>query len=279
MRGIKEYSIPETLDYTLKLLHMHQGKSLVVAGGSHLGLIKSSSNEIIVDIKKAGLSYIKEDDQNIIIGATTRAVEIRHSDLLKTFAGGIVSFAASNIGSVLTQNLVTIGGNVYSLLPWSNLPPALLVLDATVELASMEGKRTVSLSELLSANPRKYIENYEIISSISIPKKNKDLKTSYKVFNLTENDYDIVILAVSLDMDGKLCKKAKIALGAAISPCSLMCEAASLLENKELTDELIKAVAEKLVSGIKLLKDIRTTDEHRVDVIKTLVKRALEEHK
>jgi len=42
---------------------------------------------------------------------------------------------------------------------------------------------------------------------------------------------------------------------------------------------LIKEVSEKAVSGIKLTKDIRTTDEHRIDVIKTLVKRALEEHK
>ena len=279
MRGIKEYSIPESLDYTLKLLHMHQGKSLVVAGGSHLGLLKKTSNEFIVDIKKIGLNYIKEDEANIVIGATTRAVDIRHSDLLKSFAGGILSNAASNIGSVLTQNIVTIGGNVYSLFPWSNLPPALLVLDASVELVSLEGRRIVSLHELLSANPHKYMESYEIISSITLPKTSKDLKTSYKVFNLTENDYDIVIVAVSLEMDSNVCKKARISLGAAVTPSALLYEAAQLLENKELTSELIKEVSEKAVSGIKLTKDIRTTDEHRIDVIKTLVKRALEEHK
>lgn len=279
MRGIKEYSIPESLDYTLKLLHMHQGKSLVVAGGSHVGLLKKTNNEFIVDIKKVGLTYVKEENDNIVIGATTRAVEIRHNEILKAFAGGILSNAASNIGSVLTQNLVTIGGNIYSLFPWSNLPPALLVLNASVELVSLKEKRIVPLKELLSANPRKYMESYEIISSVLIPQSSKDLKTSYKVFNLTENDYDIVIVAISLDMDGKVCKKAMISLGAAVTPSCLLCEAAQLLENKELTSDLIQEVSEKAVSGIKLVKDIRTTDEHRIDVIKTLVKRALEEHK
>ena len=279
MRGIKEYSAPASLDYALKLLSMHQGQSLVVAGGTHLALQKKSKCPFILDIKNLGLNYIKQENNYIKIGATTRAVDIINNDLLKSFASGIIVNAASKIGSVLTQNLVTIGGNVYSMLPWSNLPPALLALGACIELTSLEGSRYVDIKELYNANTRKYIDHNEIITAVLLPISSQNYKTSYKVFSLTENDYDIVIVAVALDMNDIVCKKAKIALGAAISPATTLDEASSLLEGNELSSELIEKVASKAVENIKLVGDFRTTDEHRVDVIKTLVKRALEEHK
>lgn len=279
MRGIKEFSKPTSLEYALKVLHMHQGEAMIVAGGTHLALLNKTKQSFLVDINNLGLNYVKEEGDFIKIGATTRAVDILNNDLLKNFAGGVLPEAASNIGSVLTRNLVTIGGNVYTMFPWSNFPPALLVLDACVELTSLDNKKIVSLQELLRANTRKTIEHYEFISAIFIPKSSKTLKTSYKVFNLTKNDYDIVIVVVALEMDSKVCKKAKIALGAAVSPCDLLYDAAQLLEGKELTSDLIVKSAEKAVSGLKLISDFRTTDEHRLEVIKTLVKRALEDCK
>lgn len=279
MRGIKEFSVPTSLDYTYKLLHMHQGNSVVLAGGTHLGLQKKSKYNCIVDIKKAGLNYIKDNTDNIEIGATTRAVDIINSELLNSFAGGILPQAAKEIASPLTQNMVTIGGNVYTMFPWSNLPPALLVLDAEVIISSLDTEKKASITEIYEENPRRFIDSEEIITSIVIPKKSNALTTAYKVFNLTEKDHDLVIVAVGLEMDANMCKSAKVALGAAISPCALLENVNKHLEGKELTSEVIEKAAEISVEGIKLVNDFRTTDEHRIEVIKTLVKRALEDCK
>ncbi|MEW5820210.1 MAG: FAD binding domain-containing protein [Cyanobacteriota bacterium] len=277
MRGIKQFAKPTSLEYALKMLHMHQGDALILAGGTHLALQKQTKYSFLIDIKELGFNYIKEEGDNIKIGATTRPVDIINSDLLKEFAGGILVEAASKIGSVLTRNLVTVGGNVYSMFPWSNLPSALLVLDASVELRSIDESRIVKLQELLQGNPRKFVEKNELITSIIIPKSSKNLKTSYKVFSLTENDYDIAILAVGLSMESSICKGARIALGAAISPCDLLPEVEKILENQELSSGLIEKVANKAIENISLIKDFRTTDQHRIDVVKILIKRALEE--
>jgi CO/xanthine dehydrogenase FAD-binding subunit len=277
MRGIKEFAKPTSLQYALKMLHMHQGEALVLAGGTHLALQKQSSHNLLVDIKDLGFNYIKEEGDFIKIGATTRAVDILNSDLLKNFAGGILVEAASKIGSVLTRNLVTIGGNIYSMFPWSNFPAALLVLDASVEINSLDETKIVKLQELLVSNPRKYIDHSEIITNILIPKSSENLKTCYKVFSLTENDYDIAIVATALEMDSKTCKKARVAVGAAVSPCDLVPEPEKLLENNELTSDLIEKASNEAASNLKLIKDFRTTDEHRKEVVKTLIKRSLEE--
>lgn len=279
MRGIKEFLAPTSLDETIKLLDANQNNSIILAGGTHLALVKTSTNEVIIDIKQAGLSYIDEEGENIRIGATTRMTDIIKSEILSKYAGGLLNYAASKVGSVLTKNLVTIGGNIYSLFPWSNIPPALLVLDASVELISSTGVRKIPLKELIRTNPKKCVNKNELIASLILPISSNNLKTAYKTFALTENDYDIAIVAVALEMENNICKKAKIAVGAAIWPCDTICEAGKILQNKPLDSALIEEVAQKVASSIKLIEDFRTTDEHRISVVKTLVKRSLEECK
>lgn len=277
MRGIREFLMPTSLDYTLKLLDMNQGKAVVLAGGTHLALVKKSEADVVIDIKRAGLNYIKEDGNFIKIGATTRAADIIACDLLKGFAGNVLAFASSKIGSPLTQNLVTVGGNIHGMFPWSNLPPALLVLDAEVKIASLHEERIMKLGELLKANPRKEVKFNEMITEILIPKASKDFKTSYKTFSVTENDYDMAMVAVGMKLDGKVCKDVKLAVGAAVSPCSLVSEVSELLIGKEVTSDLIEQAAEKAVSNMKFVKDFRTTPEHLQEVVKVLIRRVLEE--
>jgi len=276
MRGIKEFLAPTNIEQVLEMLEKYQEKAVILAGGTHLALVKSSSAEIMIDIKKANLNYIKEDDNNIIIGACTRPVDIINNDMLKTFADGILVNAASKMGSKLTQNLITIGGNIASPFPWSSLPPALLVLEAKVSILSKQKNKIVPLQDLLKANPKNFINKNELITSIIIPKSSKNLKTSYITLSLTENDYDLVIVAVALLLESGICKKAKIALGSAISPCNTIDHIEPLLIEKKLSKEIINNVAKESITGLNLISDFRTTDEHRFEVIKTLVKRALE---
>lgn len=276
MRGIKEFLTPKSIEQILDILDKYQDNSVILSGGTHLALVKSSSAEIMIDIKQANLNYIKEDNDNILIGACTRPVDIINNSMLKSFAGGILVAASLKIGSQLTQNLVTIGGNIAIPHLWSNLPPALLVLEAKVTILSKQSSRIVTLQELLTANPKKFLNKNELITSIIIPKSSAGLKTSYNTFSLTENDYDIAIVAVSLLMESGICKKVKIALGSAINPCSTISNAEELLTGKKLSEDIINEAANKSISGLNLVKDFRTTDEHRLEVIKTLVKRSLE---
>jgi aerobic carbon-monoxide dehydrogenase medium subunit len=279
MRGIKEFLSPSSLDYALKLLDTYQGEAVILGGGTHLALMKKSSYSIIIDIKKAGLNYITEEAAYIRIGATTRAVDIFNSKILQGFAGGILIEAARKIGSPLTQNLVTIGGNVYGMFPWSNLPPALLVLDAEVIVVSHSGSRQIKLSQLLQENPRKSLKKNEIIAEILIPQSSKDRLTNYKTFSITETDYDLAIVAVGVDLDGNICKDARIAIGAAVSPFTLVEEAQVFLRGKHLSSDAASEAAQLVVEKVELVKDFRTSKEQLEATVKTLVRRSLEELK
>lgn len=277
MRGIKEFLSPTTLEEALKLLDQHNEKAHILAGGTHLALVKSSSKPIIIDIKKAGLSEIKQDGEFTTIGATVRPKELIESPLITSIADGIIVQAAHRVGSTLTYNLVTVGGNICSPFPWSNLPSALLVLDAVIELSSINGTRILSLADFLAGNPKKMLQSNELLTAVKIPKASESKRTSYLAFSITEQDYDLAMIAVGMNLGNDCCSDVRIALGAAVSPSRLLNEASALLEGENLTDDLIEVISTKAVENLNVDKDIRTSKEHRLQVVKTLVKRALKE--
>lgn len=277
MLGITEYLQPSSLNETLQILNEKTSDTKVLAGGTHLALQKSTTANTLLDIKNAGLSYIKEDREHITIGATTTVAEIADSYLLQKFAGGLLQEAALKIGYPSTRNLVTIGGNVYSNFPWSNLPPALLVLDASIIFKSIDTSRTISFTDFPLGQPSKIIPNNAIITAIQIPKSAKDLLTSYQTFSLTENDYDLAIIAVSVKVEGKICKNLKIALGAAIYPCEIIYQK----QNLNFPIEMVNTdfISNEALENINVLKDFRTSDEHKLEVVKSLIKAAFEDIK
>lgn len=277
MLGITEYLQPSTLEETLQILNDKTPDIKVLSGGTHLALQKNIAARILLDIKNSGLSYIKEDKEKITIGSTTTMAEIADSYILQNFACGILTKAALKIGYQTTRNLVTIGGNIYSNFPWSNLPSALMVLDASIEFKSFNSLRTINFNDLPLAQPSKVIPNNAIITAIQIPKTSKDLLTSYQTFSQTENDKDFAIIAVSSKIHQGICKSIIIALGAAIYPGKIIFEKHNLNFSIENID--INFINNEALDNINMLKDFRTTDEHKIEVVKSLIKTAFEDIK
>ena len=273
MKGIKKFLIPKSITELLDVLEQNCEDVLILGGGTHVELQKKSPKSIIVDITKTNLNYIKTDEQYIKIGATTRVADIINDPLLKKFANGILVKSACRIGNTLTKNLVTIGGNLYTSFPWSNFPPALLVLDAKVKLANYENSREIELEYLLKNNPKKIIQKNELITEILIPRL-PVLLTNYKTFSFTESDFDLAIVATSVIMENKICKHVKVAIGSALVPCSLIYLMQDLLLNREFNIEVINEAVDKTMADIKLVKNFRTSPEHLKEVVKTLLRRS-----
>src|ERR1700758_1156760 len=96
-----EYHAPKTLDEALRLVERHGDEAKVLAGGhSLLPLMKLrlASPRLIVDIGKLrGMSYIREEDGRIAIGALTTHAEVEHSALLRDKCA-VLSETAAEIG-------------------------------------------------------------------------------------------------------------------------------------------------------------------------------------
>ena len=72
------------------------------------------------------------------------------------------------VGSPQIRNAGTIGGNLATASPAGDTLPVLVALDATVEVASLAGRRTVPVHELLTGPEAHVLGPGELITAVTV---------------------------------------------------------------------------------------------------------------
>lgn len=132
---------------------------------------------------------------------------------------------------------------------------ALLALDGSVELTSTKGKRTVAIREFYvqpDANPHRFnvMADDELLTAIHIPKPAPGTRSAYQKYGEKEShDWAIADAGIVLEMDGNLCKRAVVAMGAASPVVRRSREAEAALTGKPITQETARAAGKASMTG------------------------------
>ncbi len=164
---------PRSLAEAFDLLAAHLDSKLISGGASLVAMMNAG---LVAPAALISLTRIPElsgiavtGAGSIRIGAATRHNDIagdRH--LIGTVA--VVADAASQIASMAVRNMGTIGGAVAHADPGLDFPPALMVTEARVEVASIGGWRSVPIREFFVDWYSTVLDPGEIISEIEIAK-------------------------------------------------------------------------------------------------------------
>ncbi len=260
MFTIKELAQPDTLTEAYNLLIAK--KNNAVLGGCAFLRMGSYPIATAVDLTKLNLSFIREADDYIEIGAMTTFREIEVSPILQQYANGVLPKAVSHVLGVQFRSVVTVGASVYAKYGFSDLITALLALNAEIEL--VQGGR-MRLAEFLEKPLTK-----DILSRIWIRKL--ECRASYQTLRMSASDYPLLNAAVTqtgshwLVAVGARPRKAAIAqqLSAALS--------ASKIDLEQL-DFFANIASEELSFGT----NARGTAQYRRAMCKVLIKRAIKE--
>src|SRR5919197_3631677 len=163
---------PETMDDAL-LHREHYGEdALPIAGGQSLLVLlrnKLIDPKFLIDREPLGeLRELKQNKDSISVGAMTTIHDLSSVSEIRT-AVPILSQAASKVGSTAIRNLGTIGGNLCHNELGADLPPALLTLDAVVELRNRTSRRQVPLPEFFRDYFETTIAPDELLCRVEIP--------------------------------------------------------------------------------------------------------------
>ncbi len=137
----------------------------------------------------------------------------------------------------------------------SSAAVAVLALDGSVELVSAKGKRTVALKDFYvrpEANPHKFnvMEEGELLTSIHLPRPASGTKSAYQKYGEKEShDWAIADAAIVLEMDGDMCKRAVVAMGAASPVVRRSAEAEAALSGKPITEETARAAGKAAMTN------------------------------
>lgn len=188
------YKRPATLDDALQELTAAGENGKLLAGGhSLIPLMKLRfvQPETLIDIGSLkDLSYIRQDGDQIAIGALTRHVDVETSDLIQSKCN-LLAETAREVGDVQVRNRGTIGGSLAHGDGNADLPAAMLALDAQLVVRSANGERTIPAREFFRDFLTTALEPTEILTEIRVPVLENE-RTAYVKFNRRSQDWAIV---------------------------------------------------------------------------------------
>ncbi|MEM2958559.1 MAG: xanthine dehydrogenase family protein subunit M [Candidatus Jordarchaeaceae archaeon] len=279
-----EYFAPTSVAEVLNLLSRFGEKGRLLAGGTDLipqMRLRTKCPEVIIDLRKVReLCYVVNEDYYIRIGSRTTLTEIVNSECVKVRIP-VLAEAINQLGCIEIRNRATIGGNLCNASPSADTAPALLVLDASVKLMTVEGEKIVPLSGFFLGPGKTIMKPWELMTEITIPVS--DRKATFLKFGRRSGfTLSLISVAASLRIQGNVLRDVRVAMGAA-APTPVRCQRVEAsLEGQIVSKEVIEKaalVAKEEVNPAREKESSsryrRASDEYRREMAYLFVKRVL----
>ncbi len=271
-----------TLEEALHLLSELGGNARVLAGGTDLLVrmkLKIDRPVHVLSIARVpGMdSIIPRDGHAVTIGAGVTASALSRNELLLDRFTPL-ALAGGRLGAPMIRNRATIGGNLVNARPAADLPPACLVLNASLKLKSSTGERDVPVNDFFRGPGESVIEPHELLVSVTAETPPPWSGGSYIKLGARKTlEISLVNVATFLTLqspDGPIVD-ARVALGA-VAPTPVRAYAAEeVLIGAMPSESLFQRAGEAGVGTCSPITDHRGTMEYRCMMIEVLVKRSL----
>jgi len=276
-----EYFTASTVAEAISLLERYEDEAKIIAGGQSLVPMMNfrvAQPEVLIDINGIKeLDYIRQEDDEIVIGALTRERDLELSPLVQEKCP-ILLKAISLIGHASIRTRGTIGGSLVHADPAAEIPVAIYGLDTKMRVVGPSGERTLEPEEFFLSYLTTSLEPSEILVEVRIPVLPQKTGWSFVELTRRRGDFYIVAVATVLFMEeGGVCTEARICLGG-VGPTPIRAEEAEeLLAGQVITDELIEKAGQKAAEAADPESDYHASAEYRRDMTRVFVQRGLAE--
>lgn len=271
-----DYESPRTLSEALDLLASRPDAKILAGGHSLLPAMKLrlAQPSLLVDIGRiAGLGYIRESGDQILIGSLTTHAEVAASQLLHRHSP-LLALTAAHIGDPQVRNRGTIGGSLAQAHPAADYPAAVLALDAEVVANSRAGERVIPIAGFFTGMFSTQLRPDEILTEVRVPRTTAE-NVAYKKFHHPASGYAVVGVAVRLRMAGSKIDSAAVGI-TGVSDVAYRATAVEIaLRGKPTT--AIPEAARQAARGVEIIGDVYASAPYREHLVTVIARRALEE--
>ena len=277
MWGFYLYFRPKNLDDAIAVVNSSGGQ--ILAGGTDFypALGERVPQGDVIDISALReIRGISAQERYFRIGGLTTWTEVARAPLPRCFDA--LKAAAREIGSVQIQNRATVAGNLCNASPAADSVPALLVLDAEIELLSIAGSRRMPLAQFISGNRRTQKRTNEILTAVLVPRQLESAASAF--LKLGARKYLVIsisMVAVILETNSSGCvSQARVAVGSCSAVARRLFDLEKDLLGQPVDPQIGSLVGPQHLATLSPIDDIRATAEYRRDASVTLVRRALQ---
>ncbi len=279
-----DYQAPKSLREACALLEEFGAKAKLLAGGTDL--LVNLKKKVLAPQQVVSLNKIKglneiipKKGKGISIGPLVTASVLAESELVQEHLT-VLAQGAGRLGSPLIRNRATLGGNIVTARPASDLAPPLMVLGAQLILKNKDGERELEVEKFFKGPGKTSIKPKEILSQIYIPSCEGPCGSAYlKLGSRKALEISLVNVAAFLELgpEGSI-RQARIALGA-VGPTPLRAKSAEKILKGEKPvgsgDSLFLEAARAAARDGKPIDDHRGSAEYRRALIEILTVRTL----
>lgn len=274
-----EYLEPTTVTEACALLKQHGGEAKVFAGGAHLTILMKQGlyqPKVLVNIKKIPeLRAIGLDGAGVLsVGALVTHHELETATLVKE-KYPVLAEAEKEVANIRVRNMGTIGGNLASGEPLTDLAQILIALDAQAEIAGAEARRTIALEELFVDFYQTSLAEDEILTRVLIPPLPPRSGIEYIRFSSSSVvDKPSAGVAVRASLENDLSREVRIVLGCVGATPIRARNAEAALTGKPVTAALAEEAGGLAARECSPAADLRGSEEYKRGIVRALVKRA-----
>lgn len=275
-----EYLEPTTVAEACALLEQYNGEARVFAGGSSLTILLKQGflqPKALINIKKIDeLRHIEASPEGgLVIGALVTHHDIETSSLLARTLPMLCELE-HDVANIRVRNMATVGGNIASGEPLTDLPCVFIALDASVRIAGASGERTVPLEEVFVDYYETRLKDDEVLTHVLIPPLPAHSAIEYFRFSSSSVvDKPCIGVAVRMSVvpDEGVCSAVRIGLGCVASTPMRARKAEALLEGNALNDERLEDAGRAAAEECSPLSDLRGSERYKREMVRALVKR------
>ena len=274
-----DYVRASTLDEALSLLAKNEDAKILAGGHSLIPAMKLrlAMPPLLIDIAPIkDLSYIREEDGQIRVGAMTSHYQLESSDLLKQICP-LLPECAGHIGDVQVRNKGTIGGSVAHSDPGGDWPAAIIALNAEMVAASKNGERSIKADDFFVELMTTALEPGEILREIRINKPSGRTGQAYVKMHHPASGFAVVGVAAILTLDGNgKCQNASIGITGVSSKAYRATAVESALTGSKVDDQTTAAAAAHAADGVDINGDLFASEDYRRHLAEVYTKRAIQ---
>ncbi len=272
---------PASVVEAVAALGSADGEARLCAGGTalvpmmRLGLIRP---ERVISLHRVSeLAELRAERGVLRLGAMVSMADIHRAPMVR---GGwpLLAEAAGRVATPAIRSSATVGGNLGYAEAASDPAPALLCLDAEVEIAGPDGERSLPLTRFFTGFYETALGPGEIVSTVRVPACPAGARSGYVKFcPRSAEDKPLVGVAALLVLDpaSGQCREARLALGGAAPTAIRAARAESALRDEVPDEGAIRAAAEAAAAEADPLSDLMGSADYRREMVRVWVRRLL----
>ena len=275
-----EYHVAHSLDEASRLVAQFGADGKILAGGHSLVPLmkfRLAAPKYLVDIGRLGdLKYIREDGENIEIGALSTHYQIESSEILKVKCP-LLPETAAEIGDVQVRNRGTIGGSISHADPAGDWPAPIVALDSEIKAVSTRGERWIAARDLFVELLTTALDADEIVTAVRVPTLGARTGSTYSKVRHPASGYAMVGIAVvvSLDEQGHIAQARVGVTG--VGPKAYRAAAVEeALQGKPASAKGLGEASAHAADGVEVNSDLYASAEYRTHLARIYTRRALE---